>query len=76
MRRRRGGYLGTSCSHHPARLGHPSSGRGIHFVRLYKGGRLLSVSFRVTQSTGSEASGSSAKVIDGRGVCAIHRSSA
>ncbi len=38
MRSRRGGYVGISCSHHPARLrGHPSSGRrGIHFVRRSK----------------------------------------
>jgi len=38
MRSRRGGYVGTPCSHHPARLrGHPSSGRrGIHFVRRSK----------------------------------------
>jgi hypothetical protein len=28
MRSRRGGYVGTAFSHHPARLrGHPSSGR-------------------------------------------------
>ena len=38
MRSRRGGYVVTRRSHHPARLrGHPSSGRrGIHFVRRYK----------------------------------------
>ncbi len=38
MRSRRGGYVLTRHSHHPARLrGHPSSGRrGIHFVRRFK----------------------------------------
>jgi len=37
MRSRRGGYVGTPCSHHPARWrGHPSSGRrGIHFVTRF-----------------------------------------
>jgi len=49
MRSRRGGYVGASCSHHPARLrGHPSSGRrGIHFVRRSKGDGLSTLNVSV-----------------------------